>query len=57
MRLDPLDEARRLWMLLTSSERTKFLAWVLTAPPAQRSRLPADSGPVPLVRLDPEPEG
>ncbi|MCZ7618893.1 MAG: hypothetical protein M5U32_11520 [Myxococcota bacterium] len=35
-RLDPLDEARRLWMLLTPAERTAFLAWVLTAPPTQR---------------------
>ena len=36
MRLDPLDEARRLWLLLTASERTKFLSWITTAPPTQR---------------------
>jgi len=36
MRLDPLEEARRLWLLLTASERTQFLSWVVTAPTVQR---------------------
>jgi hypothetical protein len=50
-RLDPLDEARRLWMLLTASERVRFLAWIVTAPDCQRPRLPLDSRPMPVVRL------
>jgi len=40
MRLDPPEEARRLWMLLTAAERCEFLAWVTTAPDCQR---PADA--------------
>ena len=35
MRLDPLDEIRRLYELLTASERVRFLAWVATAPSLQ----------------------
>ena len=50
-RLDPLDEALRLWSLLTAGERVEFLARV--AAPA-RPRPPADSLPLPVVRLDPE---
>lgn len=40
-RLDPLVEAKHLWMLLTSAERVRFLSWLVTAPPTQR---PADDG-------------
>ena len=50
-RPDPLDEIIRMYALLTAGERVEFLARV--AAPA-RPRPPADSLPLPVVRLDPE---
>ncbi|MCZ7618802.1 MAG: hypothetical protein M5U32_11025 [Myxococcota bacterium] len=49
-----LSELMTLWRIATSAERVAFLAHVTTAPDVQRTRLPADSGPLPLVRLGPE---
>lgn len=49
----PLDEAIAIYRLLSSRERVLF--WAAVVSPA-RPRPPADAGPLPLVKLDPEPE-
>ena len=54
-RLCPVDEAMRLVRCMTAEERLRFMAWMVSAPDVQRRRLPLDSGPPPLVRLDREP--
>lgn len=54
-RLCPVDEAQRLVRLMTAEERTRFLAWLLSAPDRQRRpalpRHQPDMDPS-LVRLD-----
>ena len=44
-RLDPLDEALRLWALLTQTERVRFLAAIAApARPSERGSEPEDDG-------------
>lgn len=43
-RLCPLDEAQRLWALLTAAERVRFLSWVTTAPGIAREINQAPKG-------------
>lgn len=51
-RLDPVDEAQRLYALMTASERVRFLAW-LTSPPTLCGVAP--EGPAAGLLLDSAP--
>ena len=52
-RLDPLDEALRLWDLLTASERVRFLAHVTSSP--RPDALPAADSNAPEGAREEEP--
>lgn len=55
-RLDPLEEIKRTWALLTRRERIEFLSWLSTAPDCQRPEAPRHFDPPPTVKLDGEGE-